>query len=286
MPAERSTADGSSNHARPQRKAAMFASTATPLSSIARSTAGTGSGTAPACTAAPSTRMFAVAVEPTSPRASAAESRITLWSRRVTSPSRSSNVAVVGRDRSGWVTISPVGTASDALDEHGRVTVGAHQVAVARRHEQVECDDAVDAGGVGMVRCRCFARRDADVAHDGSGLLRQARLIEPADASAGEHRRGADHLADGDDPGTADTGEPDREPIGVDQRRSRLAQDGNRGQLRSITADGGRVVVDASPSRTTGSRPSCTTGRGCSSPGGCASCDPTVCRSAAPTDSC
>ena len=50
----------------------MLRSTATPLSSIARSIAAASTGIAPACTATPRRNMFAVVASPNSPLAIAA----------------------------------------------------------------------------------------------------------------------------------------------------------------------------------------------------------------------
>jgi hypothetical protein len=61
------------------------------------------------------------------------------------------------------------------------------------------------------------------VAVDRAALLREAGLIDDADALAFEVRRHAEHAADGDDAGAADAGDDDR--IGLrDRRLRRLGQ--------------------------------------------------------------
>ena len=115
----------------------------------------------------------------------------------------------------------------DRADDDGAGGVGTDPVGVARRDEEVEGEQAVDTRAVGMVRRRHADAAQAQVAHDRAGLLGEPGLVEAADGPAVEHRRGAEHLADGDHPGAADAGEADREVVGRDDR-VRLGQPGRR----------------------------------------------------------
>ena len=79
------------------------------------------------------------------------------------------------------MTISPVGTAAvDATTTVDRRS-GVGEVGVARGDEQVEREQAVDAGDVRVIRRHGAAGGDPDVAHHGPGLLRQPGLVETAD---------------------------------------------------------------------------------------------------------
>ena len=122
--------------------------------------------------------------------------------------------------------------------------------------------------------------RDADVAVDRAALLREAGLIDDADALAFEMRRHAEHAADGDDAGAADAGDDDR--IGLaDRRLRRLGQRGQIGrridalaalELRALDGDEGRAEALQA-----GDSPCCSsTGRWCA-------CGPIRFPAAAPT---
>ncbi len=77
----------------------------------------------------------------------------------------------------------------------------------------------MDARLVGVIRRRRFVAGHADIARDRAGLLREPGLVEPSDMEVVEHRGGPDDLADRDDTGAPDAGEPDREVVGVDDVR-------------------------------------------------------------------
>ena len=165
----------------------------------------------------------------------------------------------------GWATIAPVGVAATEPTTIVRSRVGADAVGVARRDEQVERQQAVDAGAVGVVRRRHVAAAEAQVADDRPGLLRQAGLVEAAHDVAVEHRRRAEHLADGDHAGAADAREAHGELVGrhdghrVGQpgagvagragrrRRAGLASvvDGHRGERRAVALQARHVEVAA-----------------------------------------
>jgi hypothetical protein len=83
-----------------------------------------------------------------------------------------------------------------------------------------------------MIRSRCGTGRDDDVAHDRAGLLREAGLVEAAHGAVGEHRCRSNNLADGDHAGATDTGQADRERIGVDDRSSWVGNVGRRRRKR------------------------------------------------------
>ncbi len=104
-------------------------------------------------------------------------------------------------------------------DDDGAVGRGAAPVRVAGRGQQVEREEHVDTRHAGVVRRRRHLVGDADVARDGSGLLREAGLVEAPHGVAGEHRRRAEDLADGDHARAADAREADGEPGGIDDRR-------------------------------------------------------------------
>ena len=170
-------------------------------------------------------------------------------------------------------------------DDDGAVGRGAAAVRVAGGGQQVERQQHVDTRHAGVVRRHRRVVGDADVARHRSGLLRQPCLVEAAHGVAGQHRRGSEDLADGDDTRPTDPGQPHREPGRVDDRR-RLREvadvDGARRRAGQLLARRGR----STPWRTPGSRPPCTRSRSCSSSGRCGSCDRTACRPAAPTGSC
>ena len=63
--------------------------------------------------------------------------------------------------------------------------------------------------------------REVQVAHDRARLLRQPGLVESPHLVAVEHRRGAEHLGDGDDAGTADADHADGDVVGIDGERRR-----------------------------------------------------------------
>ena len=286
-PAACSTSVGNAAQRRPHRKAATLRSTATPLSSMARSMRAGSTAIAPCCTATPSSITFAVVVSPNRPIASAAVSRKRLSAVRDTSPSLPGERRELGYAVVGCETIAPVGVGATDADHDGAVGVGADAVGVTRRDEQVEGEQAVDTGAVGVVRRRHIGPAQPEVAHDRAGLLRQTGLVEPPDGPSVEHRRRAEDLADRDHTGPADAGEANGEVVG---RHDRLRV----GQPRRRIGGGGQggrpaPAVRPSPSsrwRTPGSHPGGTTGPSCSSSGGYGSCARTACRSAARTGSC
>ena len=104
-------------------------------------------------------------------------------------------------------------------DDDGAVGRGAAAVRVAGGGEQVERQQHVDTRHAGVVRRDRRLVGDADVARHRSGLLRQTGLVEAAHREAVQHRRGSEDLADGDDARAADPGQPHREPGRVDDRR-------------------------------------------------------------------
>ena len=108
-PAACSTSAGKAAQRRPHRNAATLRATATPFSSMARSTAAGDTTTAPDWTATPSSRMLAVVESPNSPVARPAESTKRLWSARDTSASRPVSAPSAGYGVVGWATIAPVG---------------------------------------------------------------------------------------------------------------------------------------------------------------------------------
>ena len=81
---------------------------------------------------------------------------------------------------------------------------------------------------------------EAQVADDRAGLLRQPGLVEAAHDVAVEHRRRAEHLADGDHAGAADAREADREVVGGHDG-DRVGQPGDAGRRRARPASRARA---------------------------------------------
>ena len=136
--------------------------------------------------------------------------------------------------------------AGHGADDHGARLVGADAVRVARRHQEIERQQAVDARAVGVVgRRHGAAAAHPQIADHRPGLLRQAGLIEAAHDLAVEHRRSAEHLADRDHAGPADPREAHGERIGRHDRLRRRQPDGwilGRPDGRACRAR--RVLVD------------------------------------------
>ena len=127
---------------------------------------------------------------------------------------------IEGRERGGGMGDHLAGRNGVGVgDDDGAVGRGAAPVRVACRGQQVEREEHVDTRHAGVVRRRRHLVGDADVARDGSGLLREAGLVEAPHGVAGQHRRRAEDLADGDDARAADAREADGEPGGIDDRR-------------------------------------------------------------------
>ena len=108
----------------------------------------------------------------------------------------------------------PGGGRRRRTDDDGPFGPGAGAVRVAGADEEVEGEEAIDPRRVGSVGHRRAGRRDAQIADDWPGLLRQSSLIETAHGSSGKHRRRAEDLADRDHAGAADPGEADDELVG------------------------------------------------------------------------
>ena len=141
-------------------------------------------------------------------------------------------------------------------------------VGVAGADEEIEGEEAVDAGRVRPVRQRRAVGRDAQVADDRTGLLRQPGLVEATHGAPAEHRRRAEDLADRDHAGAADAGQADDELVGrhgghrIGQAVGRVADrrpggrrrrgtgcsaavDGHEGERRAVTLETGHVEVAA-----------------------------------------
>ena len=140
----------------------------------------------------------------------------------------------------------PVGVGAADPTTTVRLARGAVAVAVGSSGEQVEGEQAVDAGRVRPVRRRHRARRHADVAHHRPGLLRQPGLVEAAHDVALEHRRRAEDLAHRHHAGAADAREADDELVAGHERTRRGQTGGGIVELGRISLDHGLrpVVVD------------------------------------------
>ena len=103
------TIAGSQIIARPQRNATMFCATATPFSSMADSTLAGVIGNAPAWTAMPTTKTFALTAEPQSAVTSEATSAQCRLPSTVAAATRSSRSWVAGMSMLGSATMAPVG---------------------------------------------------------------------------------------------------------------------------------------------------------------------------------
>ena len=162
--------------------------------------------------------MFAGVVLPSSARDSRPLSTQTFASGRLCSSRRACRSSRAGCGTVGSATMLPVGVvvvaptttvcpASPAL-----TVFGTHRDELVERQEQV-----------GLlaepVRARGGAAREAQVADDRAGLLRQPDLVEAAHVIAVEHRGGAEHLRHRHDAGAADPGDAQRElVVGHDER--------------------------------------------------------------------
>ena len=277
----RSTASGSSAHARPQRNAAWFVSTATPLSAMARSIASVATGTAPIWTATPSTMMLpwssTRAVRRRARRRRAGGCR-PLGTRR--SPGPSAPPSTVRRGRDGSPSRRSGRPRWTRPPRCGRLGVG--EAVVARRDEQVERQQTVDTRDVRVIRRHGVARRDPHVAHH--------RDRPSATGRSGRDRGRCSPSSIAAVPRiwlTVTTPVPPMPTMRtVKSSASTIGSAGSGTSAGTVPGHACGRGRRRSPSRTTGSRPRGTRSRGCSWSGRCGSCGRTACRPAAPTGSC
>ena len=131
--------------------------------------------------------------------------------------------------------------------------VGHHDGAVRRERTNrsvvaadqfIEGDQHIDRAGCRLVRRQRRHLREAEVADDRPGLLREACLVEAAHVQPAQHGGGADDLADGDHAGTADAGEPD----GALEAAARVEPGGRIGEAgRGGARCGGGVFASRGP---------------------------------------
>ena len=213
--------DGSIAISRPSRKAAVFVSTATPLSSMARSMLDADWGSRPCWYATPTTTRFAAGCDPNASSATASASRYTWRTRAFLEPSTQGGD--VGEVLAG--DVGDHGAGRDLCRRHDRggpVGIEAGHVGGRDAGEQVEHEEGVGPALLEPGGTLGRAGADAQVRHDRSALLGHAGLVDARHLQAVEVGSGREHLADGDDAGATDAGDEERRavgPTGLRQRR-------------------------------------------------------------------
>ena len=206
--------DGSIASSRPRRKAAVFTSTATPLSSMARSMLDADWGRRPCWYATPTTTRFAAGCDPNASSATASASRYTCA--RVRSSSRRPQGGDVGEVLAG--DIGDHGAGRDLRGRHDRggpVGIEAGHVGGRDAGEQVEHEEGVGPALLEPGGALGRAGADAQVRHDRSALLGHAGLVDARHLQPVEVGGGGEHLADGDDAGAADAGDEECRAVGA-----------------------------------------------------------------------